>query len=187
MIKINTSLGVLVFLVSLLLLPPTLLAQSHAAGEVKPGARKKWVRQLRKSYQEMNPDSMSEQVKIRTREVEGGIKQDYSIEGSGLIRFESGDWVYITLHSSHDNAKIGDVAIARDQDGNQYYHLGHVCGGAVDYEAVTERRCTTSEEFFQHFKDSTDDLSWHPLDSNHVPVPEPTKQFGRRALLWKGN
>ena len=187
MIKINTLLVSFLFVLSLslLLLPTSLSAQRHSRIEVKPAARKKWVRQTRRVLKQISPHTASERVPVWTQNIDGLIKQSYSVESAGLILFEADDWVYVALHSSHDNPKIGDVAIAIDQDGNQYYHLGHVCGGAIDYETTSEKLYTTSEEFFQHFEDSIDERSWYPLKKNFVPVQESSHSLNRRIPLWK--
>jgi hypothetical protein len=151
-------------------------AQGHSEVKIDPDARKKWVKQVRKSLKQMNPDTVSIKSKMNTYERNGLIHQKFRIRNSGLITFESNDWVYVTLHSEHNDERIGDLAIARDQDGKYYYHLGHVCGGIINFVATSKTPYTSSEDFFQYFKDDIESLVWQPLKKNFIPLsPEEHK------------
>jgi hypothetical protein len=150
--------------------PTSLHAQGHSELKVDPDARNEWVKQVRNSLKGITPDDVPKKVKLKAYERDGMIRQKYRINKAGLIQFNSKEWVYVTLHSQHDDDRIGDLAIAIDQDGKYYYHLGHVCGGIVHYQATATNLFSSSEDFFLYFKDDIDGLPWHRLKRSPIPV-----------------
>ncbi len=158
------------FLLLFLVCSSSLYAQGHTALKIDSHARNVWVKQMRKSLKEIKPGDVPTKAKLETYERDGMIHQKYRIIKAGLIQFNPKEWVYVTLHSQHDDNRIGDLAIAIDQDGKYYYHLGHVCGGIVHYQATTTNRLSGSNDFFLYFKDDIDGLPWYPLKRNPVPA-----------------
>jgi hypothetical protein len=172
MIKLNLKLFILssAFILLLSLPPASINAQGHSELKVVPEVRNEWVKQLRKSLKEIKPNNVSTKVNLETYGEGKIIHQKYRINKAGLIQFNSKEWVYVTLHSQHDDDAIGDLAIAIDQNGKYYYHLGHVCGETVRYQAATTNILNSSKDFFLYFKDDVDDLYWHRLKGGSIPV-----------------
>jgi len=139
------------------------ISQTHDTGEFDYEKRSGWLDQTKKSLKGFKPEMAEKKQSFKFREKDGMILQSCRIVGKGLIEFESGDWVYIVLHSSHEKDSIGDVAIAVDQKGRFFKHEGHVCGGICHYEALTSKKYETSKDFFKHFKDDTEGKSWEKL------------------------
>ncbi len=163
------ALRLLLFLLFLALFSQVSTAQGFSRFKVLPSVRKDYVRQTRKAIRRINPDTVSTVLTLDAQVKDSLIYQFTEVLGPSLIQFETGDWIYVISHSRHKDHRIGDVTIARDQDGRFYYHCGHVCGGEVRFEATSEELCITSEVFFRNFKDEADELSWQPLKGNLVP------------------
>ncbi len=127
-----------------------------------------WIDETRYELRSIDPSSEVTEAKFNSFERDGHIHQIYSIRESGIVRFESGEWVYIVVHSQHDNKAIGDIAIAVDHKGRMYYNLGHVCRGSVSYKASSEFKYSTSKDFFKNFKDTNYRKNWQRLKGNKI-------------------
>ena len=136
------------------------LSQSHITGEYDPAKRERWIDETAHILKNFTQNDTTRISALKTREKDGKILQSYRILGQGLINFDNGDWVYILLHSSHDNDSIGDISLAVDQKGRIFKHEGHVCGGICHYEALAPEEFTSSKDFFKYFRDDTDGLPW---------------------------
>ena len=142
----------------------SLLAQHHQNAKVDPDERNNYIQLVVKSVSGLDPDTVENKVHLRSRDKDGLLYQKYRVIRSGLICFDSGDWVYIKLHSSHDNESIGDIAIALDNDGDLFINSGHVCGGLTSFECLGDTIYTSAKEFFKYFTDDIDEMSWQPLN-----------------------
>ncbi|MCT4622765.1 MAG: hypothetical protein N4A46_04010 [Schleiferiaceae bacterium] len=151
----------------------SLFAQEHH-NEIDKKTRKQWIKEMKHSLSSMNPDTVKRNVELKTRDKKGLLHQEYRIVYSGIIHFEQGEWIYVTLNSSHKNPQVGDISMARDQDGKIYYSLGHVCGKIVHYVAQSKEPYSSSSDFIKYFTDDTDHAHWKVLKGTHVPVSEHT-------------
>lgn len=130
--------------------------------------RTDWVINAKNSLINLDITTIEKPLKVRSRMDDGLMYQRFYITKPSLIKFETGDWVYIMFHSAHDNKEIGDLSIARDQDGNFYYNQGHVCG-EIGFEARTPKFCDSSLCFFTNFKEETEEIPWVKLEGNYIP------------------
>ena len=137
-----------------------LAAQNHKEENVDFELRSAWINNNVKLLKDFDKQAIEKKVVLKKFEENGEIHQSYRINKKGFIEFEGQDWVYIILHSSHNKDKIGDVAIARDQNGDIYIHLGHNCGMIAHYQVKSTVLFTKSKDFFEHFKSDIDTLSW---------------------------
>jgi hypothetical protein len=138
-------------------------AQSHSTGEFDPEKREQWIAETIKVLKDFKPRDTDERSGLKVRDNDGQLHQSFRIVKKGMLEFDSGEWAYIILHSSHDNDSIGDFALAVDQKGRIYKHEGHVCGGICHYEALAPEKYTRSRDFFKYFRDDTDGLPWKKL------------------------
>ena len=135
-------------------------AQNHGQDNIDYQLRTKWINSTIESLKEFDKSMVEKKVVLKTRDKNGLIHQSYRINKSGLIEFGEKEWVYIVLHSSHHKDMIGDVAIAINQKGETYIHLGHNCGMIAHYEAESSILYSKSDDFFEHFKSDVDKLPW---------------------------
>lgn len=145
----------------------SLIAQNHSENKK---LRLDWIKKKQKALNNINIDTVARKSKLVIRNKSNFTIQKYRIIDSGLIRFESGEWIYITSHSEHENKKIGDIIIARDQKGNYYYNSAHVCGGIINFEAKSNEPIKSSKDFFRLFKDDVDDVSWEKLKTSNISI-----------------
>lgn len=136
--------------------------------------RMEWITQTKSTLLAIDPSEYTDTTRYFTWDNEGQIAHRYFFRKSGILKFSSGDWIYVVLHSGHDdpsgsNAEaIGDLSLAIDQDGNFYYNQGHICG-EIGFEALSDKKINTSKGFFKHFKDDQDGSSWFPLLEDEAP------------------
>ncbi|WP_181039960.1 hypothetical protein [Aureitalea marina] len=129
--------------------------------------RNEWISQTVSKLEAIDPELITSSVNLLTRPDDGEFYNTIDLTKDSLIKLPSGDWIYVIIHSGHDNKLIGDLSIARDQSGQVYFNQGHVCG-EIRYKAHTQSPITSSEEFFLHLKDSSDKLSWKKLDHDEL-------------------
>jgi len=147
----------------LLLQSRSVFSQVHGTGDYDPAKRSEWIKETVKKLKAFDPATAEKKQELKFREQDGEIHQSCRILNEGLVEFESGDWVYIILHSGHEQDSIGDIALAIDRKGKLFKHEGHVCGNICHYETVAPEKYTTSKDFFRYFKDDTEGLSWEKL------------------------
>lgn len=156
----------LVYISAMLLLLQSrdVFSQAHDTGDYDPAKRTEWIKETVKKLKTFDPASLAGQKQeLNFREQDGEMHQSCRILNEGLVEFESGDWVYIILHSGHEQDSIGDIALAIDRKGKLFKHEGHVCGNICHYETIAPEKYTTSKDFFRYFKDDTEGLSWEKL------------------------
>jgi len=160
---IHTKAILLLSIIFLSGLSNTLYSQHHKTDTIDPVIRAQWIMETVSTLQNLDLSAIEKKIVLKTRDHNGEIHQSYRIIKNGLIEFGKNQWVYIVLQSSHNNEKIGDIAIGRDKKGNFFVHYGHICGMIAHYEAVAPEIYTKSIDFFKYFKDDTGGLSWQKL------------------------
>lgn len=166
-IRLPKLLQYLVIIV-LLFIPSSVQAQHPEHGDIASDERHQWVEQMVKGMNEINPLHVEARTEMKRAEEESSLLYYFDLKKASIVQISPDQWVYLLMHSGHDNEHIGDLTLGRDQDGNVYYHLGHVCG-EISFEARTNDPILTSKEFFESFVDSAEDLPWEPLPENHMP------------------
>ena len=83
----------------------------------------------------------------------------------GCILLAGESWIYLLSNSVYENPEIGDITLAIDSHGNEYYNEGHVCGGTIRFyhRSQTPLELTETIQFFEYFTSDTDQEGWIQL------------------------
>ena len=83
----------------------------------------------------------------------------------GCILLAGESWIYLLSNSVYENPEIGDITLAIDSHGNEYYNEGHVCGGTIRFyhRSQTPLELTETIQFFENFTSDTDQEGWIQL------------------------
>ncbi|MBC7886101.1 MAG: hypothetical protein H7X99_11545 [Saprospiraceae bacterium] len=88
---------------------------------------------------------------------------DFRIQEGSKVICSNKEVIRFSVHSSHEDAEIGDVSVGMDMDDNLYVNYGHVCGGMVHFESFSSKHPESAEAFFTTFVSNTDDEKWHKI------------------------
>jgi hypothetical protein len=124
-----------------------------------------WILRNLHRLKDFNPDKNTSVIQSREVDIEDFYQFSYRIiSEEGFIEFENGDWIYLRIHSSHEEEEIGDISLAIDNWGKMYFNQGHVCGGIIHYVTHKKLKVQSVDDFIQNFKSDTDDRPWILID-----------------------
>lgn len=132
----------------------------HQGEAADPAARKAWVKATVKILKTEANRAAFSIAEPRIIDLPDLQLVSYRVQGDIRIACTDGGWVYIRPHSSHENARIGDVSVAVDSRGRAYVHFGHICGGSIRFSSERVHPPATPEDFFLHFLDDEEDKPW---------------------------
>jgi hypothetical protein len=138
------------------------LISTTALGAGTMKKRAGWISATVARLKEFKPAEGTKIVEIRKLRI-GRVL--YTIEGEGLVRFGTAQWLYIISHSSHQEDGVGDAILAIDQDGNLYANDSHVCGDIIVY-AMSGEAFGTVREFLD--TEVTGGEKWKKFDPNQA-------------------
>jgi hypothetical protein len=99
-------------------------------------------------------------IEAETSTEPGYEYMSYRVIDHSRIVFSEGRFLLFRLHSSHEDALVGDVVVAMDSRGTPYFHYGHVCGGMVHFVSRQADLVVEEGTFFARFASDVSDLKW---------------------------
>ncbi len=130
--------------------------------------REKWIRETVIILKKLSGPADEQIIEKKVTELDGFFQAGYRVQGSGYIRFDNGDWIYLVSNSAHDNEKIGDITLAMDNKRRFYINEGHVCGGIIHFVTNDKIAVRAATDFTEHFISDTDDAGWKNLHPDHI-------------------
>jgi len=127
-------------------------------------AKLQWIEQTAASMASMRPEMCTNVIEPSIRKLGDYYRLSYRLKGSGCIRFDNGDWIFLVSNSEHFDKEVGDVTLAIDNSKRIFINDGHVCGGIVNFIVDGKTALDSAEAFFQHTVSDTDDIKWQPCD-----------------------
>ena len=124
-----------------------LLTSTAFAGD--PAKQHAWIDETSTWLKAFTPSDSSPGVREKERRRETGTMYRYQAKNEGMIRFRDGSWIYLKLHSGHDDKEIGDQVLAIDDKGKLHWNAAHVCGG-ITIMTDTDGGFASVEEFLAH-------------------------------------
>ena len=129
-------------------------------------ARHKWVMEKKEHVLAITPDAMPPYMTAGR----DGDRFAFHVKKEGAIRIAPSGWVYMVIHSSHDDdpnssffQRIGDATVARDHLGNVYVCGKHICG-ELTLSASSSNEFASLQEFLESPRDEIMPGEWRKLE-----------------------
>jgi hypothetical protein len=119
-----------------------------------------WIRETAIKLNQLSGPAEEQYIEKQVTDMEGYYQAGYRLQGSGYIRFDNGEWIYLISNSAHDNEKVGDITLAMDNKRRFYINEGHVCGGIIHFTTQQVIKKLSSDEFFRHFVSDQENADW---------------------------
>ncbi|MBK8517407.1 MAG: hypothetical protein IPL55_14320 [Saprospiraceae bacterium] len=132
-----------------------------------------WVKTLSEKMSEKGFNKKLLEITPDVINLQDFNQTSYRIKDQGVIKFLNGEKIVLVMHSSHDDAEIGDMILAFTDKGEMFANQGHVCGGIIHFIRACDCIPDSKEEFFNYFYSDTDDKKWIKSDSLRVNVKDP--------------
>jgi hypothetical protein len=154
-----------IFLSMVICLSIITISIAQHSGELKISKKKrdKWIKETTRELKEFSPDSLTPSIILSYSAYEDWQKLFCRVTKNGIIKLNSGDWIYIRTNSSHENEEIGDISIAIDSNKDIFKNEGHVCGGIINFETNLFSELKTTSDFFKYFVSDTDSATWEKI------------------------
>ena len=153
LLQINTSINSL-----------SLNNQSMSADQSE---RDLWIKNSLRDLNQHTPKECLNPIVPAAFELGDEYQMSYRLTGKdGCILIPGESWIYLLSHSVYENPEIGDITLAIDSHGNEYYNEGHVCGGTIRFyhRSETPLELTGTIQFFENFTSDTDQEGWIQLN-----------------------
>lgn len=125
-----------------------------------------WIQSSLRDLNQNTPKECLNPIVPAAFELGDEYQMSYRLTGKdGCILFPGESWIYLLSNSFYENPEIGDITLAIDSHGNEYYNEGHVCGGTIRFyhRSQTPLELTETIQFFENFTSDTDQEGWIQL------------------------
>lgn len=139
------------------------VAQHSSNSKISVKNRETWIMETTDELRKFSPDSLTPPIILSYSAYEDWQKLFCRVTKNGIIKLNSGDWIYIRTNSSHENEEIGDISIAIDSNKDIFKNEGHVCGGIINFETNLFSELKTTSDFFKYFVSDTDSATWEKI------------------------
>ena len=130
-----------------------------------------WIGNSLRDLNQNSPKECLNPIEPAAFELGDEYQMSYRLTGKdGCILIPGESWIYLLSHSVYENPEIGDITLAIDSHGNEYYNEGHMCGGTIRFYHRSQTALELSEtiQFFEHFTSDTDQEGWVIVKSGSI-------------------
>ncbi len=147
-------------IVVFMLLYSNLSFAQHNETTVNKTIQKKWILETIKDLKKKDSLQFLELTEPKIISNPDNNRISYRIIKKGRIQCSGGDWIYITMHSMHENKEIGDVCIGISNNGETFVNYSHVCGGIVHFIDKSVTIPEDANDFFNRFISDANEQKW---------------------------
>lgn len=150
---------ILTIVVSILFYSNLSFAQ-HNETEVNKEIQKKWINETIMYLKKHDSLQLMDLAEPKISSTPEFNRISYRIINKGKIHCSGGEWIYITMHSIHEDKEIGDICLAISDKGKLFVNYGHVCGGIVHFIDKSAKIPEDANDFFDRFVSDINEDKW---------------------------